>query len=417
MPEIKCPKCGAVFTPTDSEYAKIVKEIRDQEFEKEIEKEVELALIKQEQSSAASTSKLNEEIALLKSQITTLKNEKENAIKLALSEKESTITKLEAELANQKTQEKLNLNIALSDKDKKIADLQNELDKQDKIKKIEIQEQKDKYESQLKEKQELVDYYKDLRVKLSTKMLGETLEQHCENAFNAVAASAFPRAQFGKDNKVVEHGKGDYVFKDFTEDNVEIISIEFEMKNEAEETEKKQKNSKFFEKLDADRKKKGCEYAVLVTTLEAENELYNNGIYEVPPSMYEKMYVIRPQSFITIISLLRNMALRNIEDKRQLVLARNSQADLTNFQDEFEKFKASIRKNAETATNKFDAAIEEIDKTIDHLVKVRENLLSSNRQYDLAVRKIEDMTTVKLLKHSPSLKAEYQKLQKEKKED
>lgn len=457
MKEIKCPHCGQLFTIDESNYDSIVKQIRDYEFYDELKKreaeyneklELQKELVTKDLMGKA-TVKLDEqkaEIESLKNQLKLVEKEHENELNLKTSSlkeeintlnatKQSEINKITAskdieiselkskanatvldlkskiEVLNQQvkngdTEKELAVNKAISElketKDLEINKAKNELEIYKSEMANKFDSMKDSYEQQLSAKQELVDYYKDFKTKMSTKMIGESLEQHCANEFNKNRMGMFRNAYFEKDNEVVEGSKGDFVFRDFDEDGVEIISIMFEMKNEADTTSTKHKNEDFFDKLDKDRNRKKCEYAVLVSLLESDSELYNEGIVDVS-YRYPKMYVIRPQFFIPLITLLRNAALNATEYKKQLLIEKNNNLDIAHFEENMENFKVAFGKNFETASKKFSTAIDEIDKTIDHLKKVKENLLSSDRQLRLANDKAQDLTIKKLTKNAPSL--------------
>lgn len=461
MKEIKCPHCGQLFTIDESNYDSIVKQIRDHEFYDELKKreteyneklELQKELVTKDLMGKA-TVKLNEqkaEIESLKNQLKLVEKEHENELNLKTSSlkeeintlnatKQSEINKITAskdieiselkskanatvsdlkskiEVLNQQvkngdTEKELAVNKAISElketKDLEINKAKNELEIYKSEMANKFDSMKDSYEQQLSAKQELVDYYKDFKTKMSTKMIGESLEQHCANEFNKNRMGMFRNAYFEKDNEVVEGSKGDFVFRDFDEDGVEIISIMFEMKNEADTTSTKHKNEDFFDKLDKDRNRKKCEYAVLVSLLENDSELYNEGIVDVS-YRYPKMYVIRPQFFIPLITLLRNAALNATEYKKQLLIEKNNNLDIAHFEESMENFKVAFGKNFETASKKFSTAIDEIDKTIDHLKKVKENLLSSDRQLRLANDKAQDLTIKKLTKNAPSLAGKF----------
>lgn len=457
MKEIKCPHCGQLFTIDESNYDSIVKQIRDHEFYDELKKreaeyneklELQKELVEKDLMGRANV-KLNEqkaEIENLKNQLKLVEKEHENELNLKTSSLKEEINTLNAtrqgeidkitaskdieiselkskanatvldlkskiEILNQQvkngdTEKELAVNKAISElketKDLEINKAKNELEIYKSEMANKFDSMKDSYEQQLSAKQELVDYYKDFKTKMSTKMIGESLEQHCANEFNKNRMGMFRNAYFEKDNEVVEGSKGDFVFRDFDEDGVEIISIMFEMKNEADTTSAKHKNEDFFDKLDKDRNRKKCEYAVLVSLLEGDSELYNEGIVDVS-YRYPKMYVIRPQFFIPLITLLRNAALNATEYKKQLLIEKNNNLDIAHFEENMENFKVAFGKNFETASKKFSTAIDEIDKTIDHLKKVKENLLSSDRQLRLANDKAQDLTIKKLTKNAPSL--------------
>ena len=457
MKEIKCPHCGQLFTIDETNYNSIVKQIRDHEFYDELKKreteyneklELQKELVTKDLMGKA-TVKLDEqkaEIESLKNQLKLVEKEHENELNLKTSSLKEEINTLNAtrqgeidkitaskdieiselkskanatvldlkskiEVLNQQvkngdTEKELAVNKAISElketKDLEINKAKNELEIYKSEMANKFDSMKDSYEQQLSAKQELVDYYKDFKTKMSTKMIGESLEQHCANEFNKNRMGMFRNAYFEKDNEVVDGSKGDFVFRDFDEDGVEIISIMFEMKNEADTTSTKHKNEDFFDKLDKDRNRKKCEYAVLVSLLESDSELYNEGIVDVS-YRYPKMYVIRPQFFIPLITLLRNAALNATEYKKQLLIEKNNNLDIAHFEENMENFKVAFGKNFETASKKFSTAIDEINKTIDHLKKVKENLLSSDRQLRLANDKAQDLSIKKLTKNAPSL--------------
>ena len=429
MAEIKCPKCGEVFKVDENEYASIVSQIKEKEVKKEVEHILEkyeaLKKLEISDSNQKITDLKNKEIEKLNKELNELKrilsnNEtqkllditnKENEYKEKLSKKEQEITDLKNDLKIHKIEGEKRIEDAVSIKDKKIIELENkiQLDNQKHIN--EINSINENHKQSLKHKDEEIAYYKDLKAKQSTKLVGETLEQHCMNLFNQIRTTAFPNAYFEKDNEVVEGTKGDFVFKDFTNDGVEYVSIMFEMKNENDTTATKHKNEHFFQKLDEDRRKKNCEYAVLVSLLEPDNEFYNNGIVDVSYK-YPKMYVIRPQFFLSFISLIRNASMNSANIKRELALVRNQELDVSNFEQNLEDFKDKFSKNYITASNKFMTAIEEIDKTIEHLKKVKDNLISSERNLRLANDKAQDLSIKKLTKNSPSLKDKFDQLDK-----
>mgnify|MGYP003292022556 CR=1 FL=1 len=364
MQEIKCPKCGEVFQIDESSYAAIVKQVRDAEFEKDKATAIKLA-----------QSENDIEIERLKNEIAMLRKDKDLAIREAVSDKELEIQKLQNEIENAETKSTLN--------EKNL---------------------RESYEMKLQEKDTQIDYYKDLKTKMSTKMIGETLEQHCENSFNQLRATGFQRAYFEKDNDASEGSKGDYIFRDYDENGNEYISIMFEMKNEADTTATKHKNEHFFEKLDKDRKQKNCEYAVLVSLLESDSELYNTGIVDVSHK-YDKMYVIRPQFFIPMITLLRNAAINSLEYKKELIAIRNQEIDITHFEENIEEFKAGFARNYELASRQFSSAIDEIDKSIDHLNKIKDYLTKSENNLRLANNKADDLSIKKLTHNSPTVAA------------
>lgn len=408
MQEIKCPKCGEIFKVDESDYALIVKQVRDKEFDKEIqkrEKEIE--------------SRMDNNL-----QIEKMKQEKNNLEELAkkdteLQKKEELIKELRTQIDNNELRQKIAITEAIEEKKQEIAEksseileLKNQLNSKEAERKLKEQSIKESYELQLKTKDEQIEYYKDFKAKQSTKMVGESLEQHCLNQFNMIRMTAFPRAYFEKDNDAKSGSKGDFIFREESEDGTEFISIMFEMKNEMDTTATKHKNEDFFKELDKDRREKGCEYAILVSLLEIDNELYNNGIVDVSYK-YEKMYVIRPQFFIPMITLLRNAALNSLQYQRELQIVRNQQVDIMNFEDNMNAFKEGFARNYRLASEKFNTAIEEIDKTIDHLNKTKAALLSSENNLRLANNKAEDLSIKKLTKNAPSVKEMFDELKKE----
>ena len=391
MHEIRCPRCGEVFQVDESGYTAIVKQVRDSEFEKdlavrlaEIEKgsRAELELVKEKSRSELARMLAEKEKALaeLKIRLDNAGTEKELAVKTALAEKDAELIKLSGELSSAKT------GAQLREKDLK-----------------------ESYEQKLKDKDEQIGYYKDLKARLSVKMVGESLEQHCETEFNRLRATGFQRAEFDKDNDASGGSKGDYIFRDFTEDGTEYISIMFEMKNEAEGSTTRHRNEDFFKKLDKDRREKNCEYAVLVSLLEPDSELYNTGIVDVS-YRYPKMYVIRPQFFIPMITLLRNAAQGSAEYRRELALARAQNVDVANFESEMERFKEAFGRNYRIASEKFQKAIEEIDKSIDHLQKIKDALTGAENNLRLANNKAEDLSIKKLTRNNPTMRAKFEQL-------
>lgn len=398
--EIKCPKCGEVFTINENSYADIAKQVRDEEFEKELrsreqlfqaEKNAELKTVqaKLSQEKEQTVFELKQKILELEAQISSAQKDSEISVSRAVAKKDKELAEKEIEII------RLQGEIATSKKD------------------IELKEStlKAQYSAQLKAKDETIEFYKDLKTKMSTKMVGETLEQHCEIEFNRLRSTGFQNAYFEKDNDARTGSKGDYIFRDYTEDGIEFISIMFEMKNEMDTTATKHKNEDFFKELDKDRNEKGCEYAVLVSLLESENELYNSGIVDVS-HRYPKMYVIRPQFFIPIITLLRNAALNSIEYKTQLAEMRSQNIDISRFEDEMNDFKEKFAKNYDLASRKFKTAIEEIDKTITHLQKTKDALLSSENNLRLANNKAEDLSIKKLTRNNPTMAQKFAELKK-----
>ena len=384
MSEIKCPHCGSVFKVDDSGYTEILTQVKNAEFQKELlKRENDLKAIYQSNKEAEISdlkAKYNVSVITLKQQISDLNG------KLELKDKDR----------------QLAVNEATQAKENEIIKLKNELDLKEKQFELDKKTLSEGYESELKQKQTEVDYYKELKAKLSTKLVGETLEKHCETEFNRIRMAAFPNAYFEKDNDARTGSKGDFIYRESTDDGVEFISIMFEMKNENDTTATKHKNEDFFKELDKDRREKGCEYAVLVTMLEADNELYNAGITDVS-YRYEKMYVIRPQCFIPIITLLRNAALNSVSYKRQLAEIKNQNIDISKFESNLIEFKERFSNNYRLASEKFKAAIDEIDKTIDHLNKVKDALLGSEKNLRLANDKAQDLTIKKLTKDNPTM--------------
>ena len=393
--ELKCPHCGKVFSIDESEYIELLSQVRNQEFDKELasrihqleeskQKEKELLQTKLESENKDNVAKLREEIFRLENELKQSKNEKEYAIKDAVSEKE-----------------------------KEILSLRSDIQLKDKENELQLRNLKSQYEDKLKGKEEEVAYYKDLKTKLSTKLVGETLEQHCQIEFNRLRMTAFPNAYFEKDNDASSGSKGDFIYREHDENNIEIISIMFEMKNESDTTATKHKNEDFLKELNKDRKEKNCEYAVLVSMLEADSEYYNAGIVDVS-YQYEKMYVVRPQCFIPIITLLRNAALNSMKYKQELAIIKAQNIDVSNFEDKLLDFQDKFNKNYVLANDKFNKAIEEIDKTIDHLVKVKEGLLGADRNLRLANEKAQDLTIKKLTHNNETMKQLFEEVNKNK---
>ena len=412
MEELKCPNCGKLFQIDESGYEQIVKQIRDSEFHKELDrrekeiklqKESELKLIKMEQEKSQS-----EEIS------------KRDAL---LSKKDMQIAQLTARIDSSESDRKLAVNEAVGDvkkqlyeKDAEIAELQRQLKTKDYERQLSESSIKSKYEAELKMKEEQLETYKDFKLRQSTKMIGESLEQHCLNQFNAIRMTAFPRAYFDKDNDASSGSKGDFIFREASDDGTEFISIMFEMKNEADETKTKHKNDDFLKELDKDRNEKKCEYAVLVSMLEPESELYNSGIVDVSYE-YPKMYVIRPQLFIPMISLLRNAAMNSLKYQQELREVRNQQIDILNFEENMNVFKSGFARNYELASRRFNEAIAEIDKSIAQLQKVKDALTSSERNLRLANDKAQDLSIKKLTKNSPTLRAMFDELSEQGEEE
>ena len=383
MKEIKCPKCNTTFKTDEEDYESILKQIKNHEYEKELKE-------KEEQFTK---DKLNE-IKILESNL-----EKEFLNKI--NKKDLEIQELKNKLDLIESKNELIVQKAISEKEKTINSLTNELDIKNKefaLKEINI---KEAYESKLKDKEEQLAYYKDFKAKQSTKMIGESLEQHCSTEFNRLRP-LFKNAYFEKDNDAKTGSKGDFIFKDFDEEGNEIVSIMFEMKNEADKTSTKHKNEHFFKELDKDRREKKCEYAVLVSLLEMDNEYYNDGIVDVS-YIYDKMYVIRPQFFIPLITLIRNLASKSLEYKKELNLVKNQNIDITNFEENINIFKENFSRNYRLASDRFKKAIEEIDKTIDHLQKTKEHLIKTDDNLRLANNKADDLTIKKLTKNNETM--------------
>jgi len=427
MNEIKCPNCQTVFQIAEEDYESILKQVRDKEFEKELslhEKQHEIALenaLKLAESQAAQD--LNDALNKKELKITELENalktkeiEMESKLTKAfsdeLSQKTLKISQLENELKLKETEQALTLKNALSEKEKEIDTLTNQLvsDKNEYL--LKEQALKNNYEDKIKNKDEQIAYYKDFKAKQSTKMIGESLEVHCSTEFNKLRP-LFGNVYFEKDNDAQTGSKGDFIFREQDDDGTEIISIMFEMKNEADETATKHKNEDFFKELDKDRKEKKCEYAVLVSLLEIDNEYYNTGIVDVSHK-YPKMYVIRPQFFIPLITLLRNAALNTIAYKKELTVVQNQNLDISHFEDNMNAFKEGFARNYRLASEKFKKAIEEIDKTIDHLQKTKDALLSSENNLRLANNKAEDLTIKRLTSGSPTMAKMFDELSSEK---
>lgn len=402
MNQITCPKCGEKFKIDEASYADIQKQIRDKEFNKEIEDRIHL--LEQEKQSAIELAKANTKNSLQKDLA-----EKEAAAAKLISDREAQITKLEAKLNQQKTEQKLAVTEAVNEIEKQRDLLEAELKAKEYKSKVLEATLKDKYESALQLKSEEIDRLKDMKAKLSTKMVGETLEQHCEIEFNKLRATGFQNAYFEKDNDSKSGSKGDYIFRENNDQNTEIISIMFEMKNESDTTATKHKNEDFLKELDKDRKEKNCEYAVLVSLLEQDNDLYNQGIVDVSHK-FPKMYIIRPQFFIPIITLLRNAAQNSLKYKSELALVKSQNIDITNFEENINAFKDGFARNYQLASKKFKTAIDEIDKTIKSLEKTKEALLSSENNLRLANNKAEDLTIKRLTRGNPTMAQKFEDL-------
>lgn len=399
MAELRCPKCGKTFKVDDDSYADILNQVRTHEFEDEVEKRIKEALDKANSAKELAVEKAKNaqaaEISELKAKLKQADTDKELAVTRALAPVEKELESVKSDLKSKNSEAKLR---------------EESLKSQVKLREAALKTQ---YEGAIKLKDEEIERLKDLKSKLSTKMVGETLEQHCQTEFNRLRATAFKNAYFEKDNDARTGSKGDFIYREDDENGNEIISIMFEMKNENEATATKHKNEDFFKELDKDRKEKKCEYAVLVSLLEADSELYNTGIVDVSYK-YDKMYVIRPQFFIPMITLLRNAALNSMKYKEELAIIRNQNIDITHFEENMENFKQSFARNYELASRKFSTAIEEIDKTIAHLQKTKEALLSSENNLRLANNKAEDLTIKRLTRGNPTMAAKFAELEKEK---
>ena len=387
MHEIKCPKCGEIFQIDESNYEKIVSQVKNEEF----------------------ANAVNEKEKLFEA-------EKAQAIEMERHKYKEELSKLQAKIDNSEIRHQLELNQALQkkekeifEKDQKISSLESEIKNTKIDSELNVKRTKDEYEQKLKFKDEELASYKDFKAKQSVKLLGESLEQHCETEFNNLRSLGFKNAYFEKDNDARTGSKGDFIFRDYDDEGTEILSIMFEMKNEADVSSTKKKNEDFFKELDKDRREKKCEYAVLVTMLEGDSEYYNSGIVDVSHK-FEKMYVVRPQFFIPIITLLRNASLKSLEYKRQLVIAQNQSVDITNFEKNLNDFKDKFANNYRLASEKFKKAIDEIDKSIDHLQKIKEALLGSENQLRLANDKAEAITIKKLTHNSPTMQAKFDEL-------
>lgn len=460
MQEIICPHCNKAFKIDEAGYADILKQVRDSEFEKSLHERLELAekdkqsaieLVKSQVSremqrvasakdteiqalkAKLDTGEVTQKLAVtealgeVKRERDTLANELEQIKRdkqaasilaeaiLAKELQQATIAKdkeiqgLQIKLSAAELEQKIAINIAVSTVEKERDELKNGLKQVGLEKQLAETSLKDKYETQIKDRDDAIERLRDMKARLSTKMVGETLEQHCDTEFNRIRATAFPLAYFEKDNDASSGSKGDYIFRDFDENKTEIVSIMFEMKNEVDTTSTKKKNEDFLKELDKDRIAKGCEYAVLVSLLEPDSELYNSGIVDVF-HRYPKMYIIRPQFFIPIITLLRNAAMKSLEYKKELALVKAQSVDITNFENDLDKFKTAFAKNYDLASRKFQTAIDEIDKSIDHLQKTKDALISTDRNLRLANDKSQDVTIKKLIQRNPTMAAKFDEL-------
>ena len=420
MNEIICPHCHKAFKVDEAGYADILKQVRDHKFEEELQNRLNLA--EQEKKNAVKLAEANlknslqDELANKDKEIIQLKANSERILSEKLVEKDNLLREMKAKLENAEIVKKLSVTEAIQNIEKERDDLISNVKLKEAEKQLLEKSLSEKYAAELKTKDDIIKMKdeeialrKDMKLKLSTKMIGETLEQHCEMEFNKLRATAFPKAYFEKDNNSKTGSKGDYIYRESDEAGNEIISVMFEMKNESDETVLKKKNEDFFKELDKDRREKNCEYAVLVTLLEADNELYNTGIFDVSHK-YEKMYVVRPQFFIPIITLLRNAAMNSMKAKAELALVKNQNIDITNFENKINAFKEGFAKNYDLASRQFKTAIDEIDKTIDHLHKTKDALLSSVNNLRLANNKAEDLTIKKLTAGNPTMKAKFSEL-------
>ncbi len=413
MNEILCPHCKKAFKIDEAGYADIIKQVKNHEFDKELHARLEVAEKDKESAVALAEEKtkneLHNDIAKREAELAELKAEKNALLAELRAEKEAEIAKLKASVESSELEKELAVTRAVNKVEKERDELANVLKTKETEKQLLESSLKDKYETELKSKDEMISYYKDMKAKLSTKMVGETLEQHCETEFNKLRATAFPNAYFEKDNDARSGSKGDYIYREKDEQGTEIISIMFEMKNEGDETATKHRNEDFLRELDKDRTEKKCEYAVLVSLLEADSELYNSGIVDISHK-YPKMYVIRPQFFIPIITLLRNAALNSLKYKNELALVKAQNIDITNFEENVNKFKEGFARNYDLASRKFKTAIEEIDKTIDHLQKTKDALLSSENNLRLANNRAEDLTIKRLTRGNPTMAQKFSSL-------
>lgn len=470
MAEIKCPNCGKIFKIDDADYASIVSQIKNEEMEKEInfrvkekeeninkanqllikenddknqsmidklnleidklkqyqaqaekekQNEISLAISKEKENSIQTKDDLNKKIKELEIENSSLKNENEkmsleqkNVLSNLENQKNSEIQYLKNKVENLNKEKQYEIKNAISDKEKEILELKSSLKIKDQEKEIQNKTTEEKYQIILKQKEQEIEFYKDLKTKMSTKLIGETLEQHCFNEFNKIRMQAYPYAKFDKDNEVSKESgsKGDFIFRNYDETQTnEIVSIMFEMKNEMDTTATKHKNSDFFKELDKDRKEKKCEYAVLVSMLEPDNEFYNAGIVDVSYE-YEKMFVVRPQCFLSIIALLSSANKNALSYKKELMAIKNQEVDVTNFENKLLDFQEKFGKNYDLASKKFINAIEEIDKTITHLNKIKDSLISAENNLRLANNKAQDLSIKKLTKDNPTMKNKFEEL-------
>lgn len=418
MNEIICPNCKKAFKVDEAGFADILKQVRDHQFEEELQKRLNLA--ENEKVNAVKLAEANlknslqEDFAKKDKEISELKAKNERELAEQLIKKESEIAEMKSKIDNAEIEKRLTVTEAVKEIEKERDGLANDLKNKETEKQLLEKSLNEKFSAKLKTKDDIIKLKdeeivlrKDMKLKLSTKMIGETLEQHCEAEFNKLRATAFQKAYFEKDNDSKSGSKGDFIYRETDEAGNEIISIMFEMKNEGDETATKKRNADFFRELDKDRTEKKCEYAVLVSLLEAESELYNSGIVDVSHK-FTKMYVVRPQFFIPIITLLRNAAMNSMKYKAELTLIRNQNVDITNFEEKINTFKEGFARNYDLASRKFKTAIDEIDKTINHLQKTKDALLSSENNLRLANNKAEDLTIKKLTHGNPTMKAKFE---------
>lgn len=405
MNEIKCPNCGTVFKIDEKQYDSIVKQVRDSEFKNEIASRQEQYENDKKQAIKLAENELEkqmtEQLKAKDLEIIKLREELNNKKQL----EETVLENTKIKTANEYKEEIANLNLKIkeleNEKDKNISNLKNQIELDNKEYALKEKNLKDVYENKLKDKDEMIAYYKDMKARQSTKMIGESLEVHCNNEFNTLRP-LFPNAYFEKDNDAKSGSKGDFIFRDYDDEKTEVVSIMFEMKNEADMTATKHKNEDFFKELDKDRREKNCEYAVLVSLLEIDNDYYNTGIVDVS-HRYPKMYVIRPQFFIPLITLIRGAALNSLKYKKEMITLQNQNIDISHFEENMNAFKSGFARNYRLASERFSKAIDEIDKTIDHLQKTKEALLSSDKNLRLANNKAEELTIKKLTANSPTM--------------
>ena len=420
MNEIICPNCKKAFKIDEAGYADILKQVRDHQFQEELNARLDIAEKEKRTAVQLAEEKLKntvaEELSRKDKEIIDLKAKNELHLTQQLAKKDAELAEMRAKIFNAETELKLSVSEAIKAIEKERDALSNELRNKETEKQLLEKSLQEKFASELRTKDDIIKmkdeeiaFRKDMKMRLSTKMVGETLEQHCENEFNKLRATAFPKAYFEKDNDSRSGSKGDYIYRELDEAGNEIVSIMFEMKNEGDETATKKRNEDFLKELDKDRIEKKCEYAVLVSLLEAENELYNQGIVDVS-HRFEKMYVVRPQFFIPIITLLRNAAMNSLKYKAELSLIRSQNIDITNFEDKINSFKEGFARNYELASRKFKTAIEEIDKTISHLQKTKDALLSSENNLRLANNKAEELTIKKLTHGNSTMRAKFDEL-------